>query len=294
MSSTVSCRSAAQSVAVSSRMPAQILATPIGWTMKSSPLARRWSACRSQANTNAFWTSSRSTFSAASSACSSTTAKRSPSRTRWSSVSLVGGPAGACPACASTGWRSKSRSLPRPFAARLERLGARFLAGVLAMRSDSRAGCVRVGRAYWRCRGRPASRGRAAAPRGRRALGAQPRLDPPRSARGRRGRSGESSRSVRTPSTTRHAGGSSVELDQPELAEHREQRARRAPAVRGWRACAAQRRLDRLRAAPSSELAQSAEAARSGPGAARARGARPRARSPRRPGPRRGGRERRA
>ena len=54
VSSTVSCRSAAQSVAVSSRMPAQILATPTGCTMKSSPLARRWSAWRSQANTNAF------------------------------------------------------------------------------------------------------------------------------------------------------------------------------------------------------------------------------------------------
>ena len=61
VSSTVSCRSAAQSVAVSSRMPAQILATPTGCTMKSSPLARRWSAWRSQANTNAFSTSSRST-----------------------------------------------------------------------------------------------------------------------------------------------------------------------------------------------------------------------------------------
>ena len=44
VSSTVSCSSAAQRVAVSSRMPAQIFATPIGCTMKSSPLARRWSA----------------------------------------------------------------------------------------------------------------------------------------------------------------------------------------------------------------------------------------------------------
>ncbi len=53
MSSTVSCSSAAHSVAVSSRMPAQIFATPTGWTMKSSPDSRRWSAWCSQANTNA-------------------------------------------------------------------------------------------------------------------------------------------------------------------------------------------------------------------------------------------------
>jgi hypothetical protein len=51
VSSTVSCSSAAHSVAVSRRMPAQIFATPTGWLMKSSPLARRWSAWRSQANT---------------------------------------------------------------------------------------------------------------------------------------------------------------------------------------------------------------------------------------------------
>ena len=37
MSSTVSCSSAAHSVSVSSRIPAQILATPTGWMMKSSP-----------------------------------------------------------------------------------------------------------------------------------------------------------------------------------------------------------------------------------------------------------------
>ena len=53
MSSTVSCSSAAQSVAVSSRRPAQILATPSGCMMKSSPERRRWSAWCSQANTNA-------------------------------------------------------------------------------------------------------------------------------------------------------------------------------------------------------------------------------------------------
>ena len=39
VSSTVSCSSAAHSVSVSSRMPAQILATPTGWMMKSSPRA---------------------------------------------------------------------------------------------------------------------------------------------------------------------------------------------------------------------------------------------------------------
>ena len=53
MSSTVSCSSAAHSVSVSRRMPAQIFATPTGWTMKSSPDWRRWSAWCSQANTNA-------------------------------------------------------------------------------------------------------------------------------------------------------------------------------------------------------------------------------------------------
>ena len=39
VSSTVSCSSAAHSVSVSSRMPAQIFATPTGWMMKSSPAA---------------------------------------------------------------------------------------------------------------------------------------------------------------------------------------------------------------------------------------------------------------
>ena len=61
MSSTVSCSSAAHSVSVSSRMPAQIFATPTGWMMKSSPDLRRWSAWCSQANTNACSTASRST-----------------------------------------------------------------------------------------------------------------------------------------------------------------------------------------------------------------------------------------
>ena len=74
VSSTVSCSSAAHSVAVSSRMPAQIFATPTGWTMNSSPDLRRWSAWCSQANTNAFSSWRRSTGAAASSACSETIA----------------------------------------------------------------------------------------------------------------------------------------------------------------------------------------------------------------------------
>ena len=53
MSSTVSCSSAAQSVSVSSRRPAQIFATSTGWVMKSSPERRRWSAWRSQAKAKA-------------------------------------------------------------------------------------------------------------------------------------------------------------------------------------------------------------------------------------------------
>ena len=101
VSSTVSCSSAAHSVAVSRRMPAQILATPTGCTMKSSPEARRWSEWRSQANTNAACTCVRSTSSAAADACSSTTAKRSPSITRWSSVRLAG-PTLARPLATST------------------------------------------------------------------------------------------------------------------------------------------------------------------------------------------------
>ena len=127
VSSTVSWSRAAHSVSVSSRMPAQIFATPIGWVMKSSPLARRWSACRSQEKRNARSTRSRSIRSTDSSAYSSTTAKRSPRRTRWSSVSLVFGPAGVCLACLSTGRCRKSvlgafglalaRPLPPPFAA---------------------------------------------------------------------------------------------------------------------------------------------------------------------------------
>ena len=53
MSSTVSCSSAAHSVSVSSRRPAQIFATSTGWVMKSSPDLRRWSAWRSQAKAKA-------------------------------------------------------------------------------------------------------------------------------------------------------------------------------------------------------------------------------------------------
>ena len=53
VSSTVSCSSAAQSVWVSSRSPAQIFATSTGWVMKSSPDLRRWSEWRSQAKAKA-------------------------------------------------------------------------------------------------------------------------------------------------------------------------------------------------------------------------------------------------
>ena len=53
MSSTVSWSRAAQSVSVSSRIPAQIWATPTGWVMNSSPEWRSWSAWRSQANSKA-------------------------------------------------------------------------------------------------------------------------------------------------------------------------------------------------------------------------------------------------
>ena len=53
MSSTVSWSRAAQRVAVSSRIPAQIWATPTGWVMNSSPEWRSWSAWRSQANSKA-------------------------------------------------------------------------------------------------------------------------------------------------------------------------------------------------------------------------------------------------
>src|SRR4051794_16858727 len=62
-------------------MPAQILATPTGWVMKSSPVLRRWSAWCSQANTNAASTASRSIATAESAACSSMIANRS-SRSR--------------------------------------------------------------------------------------------------------------------------------------------------------------------------------------------------------------------
>ena len=60
MSSTVSWSRAAQSVSVSSRMPAQIWATPTGWVMNSSPEWRSWSAWRSQANSKARSTAVRS------------------------------------------------------------------------------------------------------------------------------------------------------------------------------------------------------------------------------------------
>ncbi len=87
MSSTVSCSSAAHRVSVSSRMPAQILATPTGCTMKSSPERRRWSAWCTHAYTNASSTRSRSIDAADSCACSSTIANRSESSRRSASVS---------------------------------------------------------------------------------------------------------------------------------------------------------------------------------------------------------------
>ena len=87
VSSTVSCSSAAHSVAVSSRMPAQIFATPTGWMMKSSPDWRRWSAWRSHANANACSTASRSIGSTESPSCSSITASRSRRRPLSNSLS---------------------------------------------------------------------------------------------------------------------------------------------------------------------------------------------------------------
>ena len=91
MSSTVSWSSAAQSVSVSSRMPAQIFATPTGWVMNSSPEWRSWSAWRSQAKSKARSTMARSIVATATAVAlsgpaplslgaesnSSTTAKRS-------------------------------------------------------------------------------------------------------------------------------------------------------------------------------------------------------------------------
>ncbi len=86
VSSTVSCSSAAHSVSVSSRMPAQIRATPTGCTMKSSPERRRWSAWCSQAKTKASSTRARSISTEESGACSETIANRSSSSRRSTSV----------------------------------------------------------------------------------------------------------------------------------------------------------------------------------------------------------------
>ena len=108
VSSTVSCSSAAHSVSVSSRRPAQILATPTGCTMKSSPDCRRWSAWCSQANRKASSTRGRSMATAASATCSSTIAKRSPSSLRSVSVRSareIGECASGC-STRSTGTRS--------------------------------------------------------------------------------------------------------------------------------------------------------------------------------------------
>jgi hypothetical protein len=62
-------------------------ATPSGWVMKSSPDLRSWPAWLSQAKAKARSISCRSMGSAVSDLCSSMTAKRSPSRARWSAVS---------------------------------------------------------------------------------------------------------------------------------------------------------------------------------------------------------------
>ena len=65
VSSTVSWSSAAQSVSVSSRSPAQIFATSTGWLTNSSPERRRWSAWCAQAKAKARSTSRRSTLPSA-------------------------------------------------------------------------------------------------------------------------------------------------------------------------------------------------------------------------------------
>ena len=97
VSSTVSWSSAAHSVSESSRRLAQILATPSGWVMKSSPERRRWSACRSRANVKARSTGSRS-IPGACAACSATTANRSSSSARLSASSGAAGAALVVPA----------------------------------------------------------------------------------------------------------------------------------------------------------------------------------------------------
>ena len=79
VSSTVSCSSAAHSVSVSRRMPAQILATPTGWVMKSSPDCAALVGVVLAGERNAFRTRRRSIGSATSSACSETIANRSAS-----------------------------------------------------------------------------------------------------------------------------------------------------------------------------------------------------------------------
>src|SRR3954470_9079846 len=134
VSSTVSCRRAAQSVSVSSRMPAQIFATPTGWTMKSSPDLRRWSAWRSQANRKARSTASLSIGCITWSACSSITAFRSPSRPRSYLVSLTSRLGARSPSASSTR-RRRGRSSTAVVAAVLAGLAAGFelLAAVPAL-----------------------------------------------------------------------------------------------------------------------------------------------------------------
>ena len=109
---------------MSSRRPAQIFATSTGWVMKSSPVLRRWSVCRSQANVKARSTASGSTSRAASRLCSAITASRSPRSARSSAVSswarAVTGAAGSCaPSLAPTRvWPFRSGGASAPFAPR--------------------------------------------------------------------------------------------------------------------------------------------------------------------------------
>ena len=102
---------------MSRRRPAQIFATPTGWTMKSSPDLRRWSAWCSQAKTNAPRRASRSTGS-------SRVRRRAPRRSRRGrtssrcsvAVRSARAPAALAPSArstASTGARVVTRAAAR-------------------------------------------------------------------------------------------------------------------------------------------------------------------------------------
>ena len=212
MSSTVSCSSAAHSVAVSRRMPAQILATPTGWVMKSSPDWRRWSAWCSQANRNASRTALRSIGSATSSACSETIANRSASSScssvvRSSGIASV--PSSPCSA------RSTGRCAATATGAASPPVSGRspFVAGVVAQAACGASDCCWSGIAV-----RPrAVAGRPRMPRSARArcaAGARPR-----EGSGRRDRASASPSSVRT-RTSRPASAADRRL-RPVAAEQR-------------------------------------------------------------------------